>query len=475
MKVTVLLPTYNSSNYIIETLTSICSQDEKEIELIVIDDASTDNTLELVDNYLINSQLSYKVIRKPYQKGVCDSLTIASKLAKGEYLAQIGHDDVWLSSHLSSLVELLEKNNKAVAAFSEVEYINENSKVIDGSVFRHIDAVGLESERLFSELLKGNFLCAPSSLIRKSKFNVDYWGYRNERLQDYLVWLFLSLKGEFVFSSDKTTKYRLHSNNLSSGDKMLAQSKYEFYSCYSFVFQSDEFVSFIGKYKSNGTQIREISEAINFISGYYPGIYLAIASAVERRIAKEPEYEAILLPLLENSVSNLGLYRKKFSIRKVRGSHCFYSSPQVFVVPVTKDAYYKSFVEFLSCSGFVIDGTHTALNERSPFYYLCREQELANYMEYDSFRNALSAKRVLITVPKLNKVVVTDEGVKIPEDFRLLSESDLYQLISHLEDNFVYLSPVLGGMGHMPFNSEPTLKEIKYLILLECTYQTLGH
>ena len=45
----------------------------------------------------------------------------------------------------------------------------------------------------------------------------------------------------------------------------------------------------------------------------------------------------------------------------------------------------------------------------------------------------------------------------------------LYQLISHLEDNFVYLSPVLGGMGYMPFNSEPTLKEIKYLIKLKIT------
>ncbi len=102
LKVSVIVPVYNLSQYIGSTLDSIINQDFKSFELIVIDDGSTDDSLEVINDKLSKSLISYKVIHQE-NSGVSSARNRGIDEAKGEYLVFVDGDDYITGNHLSEL------------------------------------------------------------------------------------------------------------------------------------------------------------------------------------------------------------------------------------------------------------------------------------------------------------------------------------------------------------------------------------
>ena len=100
--VSVIVPVYNSEEYIGTTIDSIVNQDFKNFELIVIDDGSTDNSLEIINEKLSKSTISYNVIHQE-NSGVSSARNRGIDEAKGEYLVFIDADDYVTGNHLSEL------------------------------------------------------------------------------------------------------------------------------------------------------------------------------------------------------------------------------------------------------------------------------------------------------------------------------------------------------------------------------------
>ena len=95
----VIIPTYNRAYCISEAVHSILDQTFENYELIIVDDASTDNTFEIIEN--INDQ-RIKYLRNEANKGQSASLNIGAAIAKGRYLAFLDSDDLWENNFLSS-------------------------------------------------------------------------------------------------------------------------------------------------------------------------------------------------------------------------------------------------------------------------------------------------------------------------------------------------------------------------------------
>lgn len=101
-KVSVIIPVYNASQYISKTLNSIISQDFDSFEIIVIDDGSTDNSLEIIENQLSSCKIPHKIIHQE-NAGVSVARNVGIDESKGDYLAFVDADDYVSKNHLSSL------------------------------------------------------------------------------------------------------------------------------------------------------------------------------------------------------------------------------------------------------------------------------------------------------------------------------------------------------------------------------------
>ena len=140
--ISIILPVYNSENYILECLESIKIQTMQNFEVILIDDKSTDKSPEIINNYLKNNLCGkFKIIRNKSNIGITRSLNKAFKISNSKYIARIDADDINKPDRFEIQFKYLEKNDDISLVGSNVEYINKDGKFIEYSdlPLNHID------------------------------------------------------------------------------------------------------------------------------------------------------------------------------------------------------------------------------------------------------------------------------------------------------------------------------------------------
>jgi len=112
--VSIIIPCFNSGKYLSECLESVLSQDYTDFEAIVVNDCSTDNTLEVANSY-VETDARIKIIDNSETPGLGASAARNKgfKISKGEYVVFLDSDDIWLPTALRKLVNLIEKHNEA--------------------------------------------------------------------------------------------------------------------------------------------------------------------------------------------------------------------------------------------------------------------------------------------------------------------------------------------------------------------------
>jgi glycosyltransferase involved in cell wall biosynthesis len=108
-QIDVLLPVYNVGHYVAEALSSIQSQTLSDIEIVVIDDCSTDNTLRIVEQ-IASADPRIRVIRTPHNKGTAEALNHGIQFCRAPFIAHMDGDDIALPTRLEKQLQFLEQN-----------------------------------------------------------------------------------------------------------------------------------------------------------------------------------------------------------------------------------------------------------------------------------------------------------------------------------------------------------------------------
>ena len=203
--VTIVIPVYNGSNYMKEAIDSALAQTYKNIEIIVVNDGSTDNTDEIARSY--GDKIRYF---KKENGGVATALNLAIKEAKGDYISWLSHDDVYLPNKIEVQInKLKEIENKNTAIYTNSEYIDKNNKTLYISTYEYREANNLLNNGKYAVLY--GLISGCTLLIRKNLI-LKYGGF-DENLrytQDYDLWYRMFSNESIYFIPDVTVKTRVH-------------------------------------------------------------------------------------------------------------------------------------------------------------------------------------------------------------------------------------------------------------------------
>ena len=215
-KVSVLLTSYNHGDYIGESIESILNQTFKDFELVILDDASTDNSVEVIKKYK-DKRIKTIFRKKNLCRAICKEII---EPLEGEYIAIAHCDDKWEKDKLEKQVKYLDKHKNTAACFTWVGLINENGEILSDqqksyTVFNVKNKTRYEWLNHFFNV--GNCLCHPSVLLRKSvQINDDLYTNGLGALPDFYRWVKLLLKYDIHILEEELTYFRVRSNGENS-------------------------------------------------------------------------------------------------------------------------------------------------------------------------------------------------------------------------------------------------------------------
>jgi glycosyltransferase involved in cell wall biosynthesis len=218
--ISVIMPCYNASQFIKESIESVLSQTYENWELIIVDDGSTDSTAEITKMYVdVDNRIQYWYQANGKQ-GKARNLGISK--SKGAYLAFLDADDLWLPEKLAIQIEdILEKKVNLVFADS---YFFNDDEVRDVSKKMNVKKELFSGEKSIQLFLEGNRIPILTVLVKKEKV-LEVGGFSEvlniQNAEDYHLWLKLLLSDCVFYSSDAIlAKYRVHNNSATSIDRL---------------------------------------------------------------------------------------------------------------------------------------------------------------------------------------------------------------------------------------------------------------
>lgn len=208
--ISVLMSTYNRAAYVRQAIDSVLTQTYKDLELIIVDDGSTDNTREIIESYE-DDRIRYMPLAQ--NSFYCYAANYGLKSCKGDYVAFINSDDEWLPEKLEKQLHFMEENPTCGACFSEVYLMDGEGLDITDEVpgMRDVFATRFESRKEWMNYLIriGNCLCHPSALVRKNildeigGFNLMYC-----QLADHDLWIRILEKASVYVMEERLIRFR---------------------------------------------------------------------------------------------------------------------------------------------------------------------------------------------------------------------------------------------------------------------------
>lgn len=222
--VSILIPLYNHEKYVEFAIKSVMNQTYKNIELIVINDGSSDNSDEIIQSLLKKYKFEYY---KQENKGLIFTIEKLRNLAQGKYISLLASDDAFVNNKIEVLVNYLENNPQYAMVYSNMYLMNiENqivSKIKDGG----------EKGNIFDSLLCGSFFInSLTTLINKEVFMK--YTYDKCYIEDFQMWLKIAKDNQIGYVDEYLALYRIGNTlSLSSNISKMQNAEYEIISKYS--------------------------------------------------------------------------------------------------------------------------------------------------------------------------------------------------------------------------------------------------
>ena len=224
IEVSVLIPNFNYGIYIEQCIKSILESDfdKDKLEIVIVDDASTDNSVEIIKKIKNTSPIDIKIIEKKKNSGLAKSRNEAIKNASGNYLFFLDSDNYVRKDCLKNHFEFLSGNKQYTACYAPIQRFDD----ITGNKVGLLSYIPFD----FKKLSKGNYIDAMAMFVKKDLVevgmydeNVPFGGW-----EDYELWLRLGVEHRKVhfIEGDPLSYYRVHADSMinSLGDSMLDEN-----------------------------------------------------------------------------------------------------------------------------------------------------------------------------------------------------------------------------------------------------------
>lgn len=220
-RVSVIIPTFNSGRYITEAIDSVLKQTYRNIEIIIIDDGSTDNTTALLAPYI-----QQRAIRYFHQNnaGLSAARNTGVSLAVGEYIALLDADDMWKTDKLYIQVEVLSSKKDTGMVFTDFGTFDSKGTVaVSKNHVKFRDGELVTFDKLFAN---NNFIYPSTVLIKKDVFEAcGLFDQGLSAVEDYDMWLRIAKKIAISGINNPLTLIRLHEKNMSKDITRMLESE----------------------------------------------------------------------------------------------------------------------------------------------------------------------------------------------------------------------------------------------------------
>lgn len=216
-KISVIMPVYNAEKYLKQSIESILNQTYKDFEFIIINDGSTDDSLNIIYEYAKKDN-KIKVITRE-NKGLVYSLNEGISYSKGEYIARMDADDISLNERLEKQINFFEKNQQIDILGSMAELIGDNELLEKESINYKWINVELDAKDDLEKVFLECCAIPHPSVMMKKKFLIKIGGYLEQDTEDYNLWLRAIKSGYKIAKiNEKLIQYRLHDNSKMRSD-----------------------------------------------------------------------------------------------------------------------------------------------------------------------------------------------------------------------------------------------------------------
>jgi alpha-1,3-rhamnosyltransferase len=218
--VSIVIPSYNHENYIEETITSVMEQTYKNIELVVIDDGSTDNSDEVIKNCLARYKNGFKYIRKE-NEGLIKTLNYGLSLINGQYYQALASDDIIYKDKIEKQVRFLEENQDHSMVFSDCHRFYENTKL----KIKASKDYKFKGGYIFKEIFTSYFSIPALTVLIRSNIIKEYGYLENFKVEDWVLWNRIGFSHKIGYIDFPLALYRIHDENMHKNFELTKMEK----------------------------------------------------------------------------------------------------------------------------------------------------------------------------------------------------------------------------------------------------------
>lgn len=224
-KVSVCIASYNHARYLREMLDSVLAQTFRDFEIVVVDDGSQDNSLDILKEYSKKfDNIKIFTHEKHANKGISITTNLAIKKSRGDFVSFVGSDDVLYPEALEYQIKEIEKRSGLAFVYGKCRCINQNGEILDKSLGENFKDVSSP----IIEIITGNGIPAVTVMTRKDCLESVGLYDKDLVFGDWHLWVKLLAHYDAAFIDHFICKYRIHDKNISIGissEKYFTNSK----------------------------------------------------------------------------------------------------------------------------------------------------------------------------------------------------------------------------------------------------------